>query len=296
MGSKKTTKSKSTNTLPDWLKNPYMQATQSATAAAAQPAIGQNTQAVLDRVFQDSGFGSQVANQGLSTLGNMSQGNFGPYADSLVKAANGDYLTADSNPYIKGVANQGADAAQARINAQFGSAGRSNGSGLYAQLFGQGIADAANSVYFQNYENERNRQQAAAGGLLNTQLSASSQIPSLTSAMLQSNQAGLSAGNYQDNAEMERLRQYTSLLSSLSAPFGMNSSKTVEKSGGLGATLGSIAQIAGAVAAPFTGGASLGIGSALGGAMGGGSSPIMGGGFNSALSGMVTGNLPSWLG
>lgn len=294
MGSKSTTKQKSTttNTLPDWLKNPYMQATQNAATAAAQPAIGQNTQAVLDRVFQDSALGSSVANQGLSTLGNMSQGNFGPYADSLIKAANGDYLTADSNPYIKGVANQGADAAQARINAQFGSAGRSNGSGLYAQLFGQGIADAANSVYFQNYENERNRQQAAAGGLLNTQLSASSQIPGLTSAMLQSNQAGLSAGNYQDNAEMERLRQYTSLLSGLSAPFGVQNmnSKTEQKTGGLGSVLGTVASLGGALAAPFTGGASL-LGSAAGAA-----SPILGGGFNSALSGMATGALPSWLG
>ena len=290
MSSKKTTKSSSTNTLPDWLKNPYMQATQNIGAAAAKPAIGQDTQAVLDRVFADSATGSAAANQGLSTLGGMASGQFGPHADSLVKAANGDYLTADSNPYIRDVANRGADAAQSRINAQFGAAGRSNGSGLYAQLFGQGIADAANDVYFQNYENERNRQQAAAGGLLNTQLSASSQIPSLTSAMLASNQTGLSAGNYQDNAEMERLRQYPALLSGLSAPFGMSSSKTVEKSGGLGSVLGSIAQIGGALAAPFTGGASL-LGSA-----GAAAGPIMGGGFNSALSGMASGALPSWLG
>lgn len=268
--------------------------------------------------------------------------------DSLLnRTAAGDFLTADSNPYIRGVADQGADAAMARINAQFGASGRSNGSGLYAQLFSRGISDASNSVYAQNYENERQRQQAAqgallganqaareaalgrqygaagsifgaenasaenaaqrravaydaerqrqqaaAGGLLNTQLSASSQIPSLISAGLASNQAGLSAGNYQDNAQMERMRQYTSLLSALADPFGIQNSKskTVEKSGGLGSALGSIAQIGGALAAPFTGGASL-LGSA-----GAAAGPIMGGGFNSALSGMASGALPSWLG
>ncbi|RYE77295.1 MAG: hypothetical protein EOO80_11095 [Oxalobacteraceae bacterium] len=93
--------------------------------------------------------------------------------DSKLNAtANGDYLTADSNPYIQGVAQKGADAAQAAINAQFGAAGRSNGSGLYAQLFGQGISDATNSVYAQNYANERQLQQSAQNTLLSGQQTA----------------------------------------------------------------------------------------------------------------------------
>lgn len=231
----------------------------------------------------DSATGSAAANSGTNLLTNFANGNFGTYGESLAKAANGDYLSPDSNPYIKGVAQQGADAAQSAINGQFGSAGRSNGSGLYAQLFSKGISDASNNVYAQNYENERQRQQAAAGGLVSSQLSASSQIPSLIAAMTGANQAGLSAGQYQDNAEMERLRQYTSLLGSLSSPFGIQNqdSKTVEKSGGLGSTLGAIAQLGGAIAAPFTGGASL-LGSA-------------GGAASSILTPGTGLNLPSWL-
>lgn len=353
MSSKKTTKtnSRTVNSLPDWLTSPYQQATAQATALSQQPAIGSGTQAVLDRVKTDSATGSALANAGSNLMSQFANGNFGSNADALTGAASGEYLrsnpftanggldtgyidesllndtasgkylTADSNPYIKGVADRGADAAMARINAQFGASGRSNGSGLYAQLFSQGISDAANDVYASNYANERQlqqqaqntllganqttrenalsrqlsaydaerqRQQAAAGGLLNTQLSASSQIPSLISSMIASNQAGLSAGNYEDTAGMEKLRQYTSILSALAAPYAItdSKSKSVEKSGGLGSVLGSIAQLGGALGSAFTGGANL---------FGGGASPIMGGGFNSALSGMASGALPDFM-
>lgn len=349
MSSKKTTTSSSQNSLPSWLTSPYQAATTQATTLAAQPAIGAGTQGVLDQTLKDSASGSASANAGLGTVSNLAQGNFGdtaltqaangdfvksnPFAQNggldtgyidqslLNKTASGDFLTADSNPYIRGVADQGADAAQARINAQFGAAGRTNGSGLYAQLFGKGIADASNSVYAQNYanerqlqqgaqtnllgaeqtahesalgrqssayESERQRQQAAAGGLVNTQLSASSQIPSLISSALASDQAGLSAGNYQDNADMERLRQYTTLLSSLAQPFGQQNSSQTQTTSGLGSTIGSIAQLAGAVAAPFTGGASLGIGGAV-------NSAINGGGGGSIIQPWSGANLPSWL-
>jgi len=141
------------------------------------------------------------------------------------------------------------------------------------------------------YEAERQRQQAAAGGLLNTQMSATTSIPALIAAGAGANQAGLAAGQYQDNAEMEKLRQYTSILSGLSQPFAMqdSQSKSVEKTGGLGSVIGSIAQLGGAIAAPFTGGMS----SILGG-MASGASPIMGGAL--AASGLGSGALPSWLG
>ncbi|SCW57015.1 hypothetical protein SAMN02927924_01434 [Sphingobium faniae] len=322
----------------------------------------------------DADFLRQIGLSGMAENGGLNTG----YIDNslLNRTAAGDFLTADSNPYIRDVAQRGADSAQAAINAQFGAAGRSNGSGLYAQLFGQGISDASNSVYAQNYANERQlqqaaqnsllganqsaqenalarqlsaqnsmlgarenaygrqqtayeseaqrqqaaqnsllganqtarenalsrqmssydaerqRQQAAAGGLLNTQLAGAGQIPSLISSMIASNQAGLSAGQYQDNADMERLRQYTSILSGLSSPYGIQdqNSTTTTKSSGLGSVLGTVASLGSAIAAPFTGGASL-----LGGAAGG-AGAIMGGGFNSALGGMATGALPQWLG
>ena len=299
----------------------------------------------------------------------------------LNDTASGKYLTADSNPYIRGVAQQGADSAQSAINSQFGAAGRSNGSGLYAQLFGQGISDATNSVYAQNYANERQlqqgaqntllstnqsareaalarqygassnvfgaensanenaagrqygastnifgaqnsanenaanrqygastnifgaqnssaenaasrqasayeaerqRQQAAAGGLLNTQLSASSQLPSLLSAIASGNNQALAAGQYEDNADLSRQQQYISLLSQLAAPYGMSSGTSngtqTEKTGGLGTTLGTIAQLGGAAASLYGGGGLSGL-AGLGGAT---SSAL--GGINSGLN------------
>ena len=288
MSTKKTTTSKTTNSLPDWLTSPYQAATTQATALSQPPAISDATQGVIDRTIADSATGSAAANTSLTNLSDIASGNFGSFADTLMKAANGDYLTADTNPYIKGVADQGADAAMARINSQFGAAGRSNGSGLYAELFSKGISDAANTVYANNYENERNRQQAAAGGLLNTQLAASGQIPALISGGIAANQAGLSAGNYRDTAGMEKLRQYTSILSALAAPYAVQDSKTTTKSSGLGSALGTIASLGSAIAAPFTGGASL-----LGGLAGGASSAIIN---PAAMSGIATGALPSWLG
>jgi len=253
----------------------------------------------------------------------------------LQDTAAGKYLTADSNPYIRGVAQQGADQAQAAINGQFGAAGRSNGSGLYAQLFGEGISNATNNVYAQNYanerqlqqgaqgtllsseqaareaalgrqygateadlgrqygateanlgrqssayESERSRQQAAAGGLLNTQLSASSQLPSLLAAIASGNNQALAAGQYEDQAPLARQQQYVSLLSSLAAPYGMSSSSgtQTQSTGGLGTTLGTIAQLGGAAASLYGGGGLSGLAG-----LGGATSASLGG-INSGLN------------
>jgi len=100
-------------------------------------------------------------------------GGYRPDADTsylsnsgLNRTAAGEYLSPDSNPFIKSIADRSASAAQARINSQFGSAGRSNGSGLYAKLFGEGIANASNDVYANNFATERQLQQQAQGTLL----------------------------------------------------------------------------------------------------------------------------------
>jgi len=241
----------------------------------------------------------------------------------LNQTANGNFLTPDSNPFIKSIANQAADAAQARTNAQFGSAGRSGG--LYAQLFGQGVANAANQVYAQNYENERQRQiaaqntllganqtahegalgrqfgaasdifgaqnsaaenaasrasnayeaergrqQGAAGGLINTQLQAAAQQPGLLQAIMNGDIQSFTGHQYQDQVPYNNLAKYTGLLSTLGAPFGIQDSKTTEKTSGLGSTLGQIASVGMAVAGAMTGNPFLAMGG-LSGAAGGGS-------------------------
>jgi len=237
----------------------------------------------------------------------------------LNQSANGSFLTPDSNPFIKSVASQAADAAQARINAQFGSAGRSNGSGLYAQLFGQGITNATDQVYAQNYENERQRQlaaqntllnsqqaareaalarqfgaqgdifnaenssaenaaqrqygaassifgaqnsaaenaaarastayeaerqrqQLAANGLIDSQLQASGQLPGLLQSIMNGDIQAFTSNQYQDNAPYNNLQKYVGLLSQLSAPFPITDSKTTTKT--TPSTLDTISQAA----------------------------------------------------
>lgn len=393
MGSKKTTKTSTQNTLPDWLTNPYQQATTNAQQLAQQPAISQQTQGAISNAFTNAGTIANGANAASGMLGNLAAGNFGANSGALTGAANGqflasnpfanggqpinvsgqlnstaangmptavsgalsgmatnnalnldylgnsrlnatangDFLTADSNPYIRGVAQQGADEAMARANAQFGAAGRSNGSGLYAQNFAKSIADATNGVYAQNYANERQlqqgaqgtllsaeqqareaalarqygaqgsifgaenasaenaanrqygansaifgaqnsaqenaasraaqayeaeraRQQSAAGGLIQTQLSASSQLPSIWNSLLNGNSAALSAGSYGDGAGLNQANQYAGILSQLSNPFGQRNETQTQTQSGLGSILGSLAQLGGAAGSLFSGG------------------------------------------
>ena len=241
----------------------------------------------------------------------------------LNQSANGNFLTPDSNPFIKSVASQAADAAQARINAQFGSAGRSNGSGLYAQLFGQGITNATDQVYAQNYENERQRQiaaqntllnsqqsareaalarqfgasgdifnaenssaenaaqrqygadssifgaqnsaaenaasraaaayeaerqrqQAAATGLIGDQLQAAGQVPGLLQSIMNGDLQAFTANQYKDETPYNDLTKYIGMLSSLAAPYAIQDGKNVEKTSGLGTVISSIAELANA--------------------------------------------------
>ena len=221
----------------------------------------------------------------------------------LNQTANGNFLTPDSNPFIKSIANQAADAAQARVSSQF-AGGRSGG--LYALNLGQGIANANNQVNYQNYQNERQnqvaaqntllganqtahesalgrqfgaasdifgaqnsaaenaasrasnayeaeraRQQGAAGGLINTQLQAAAQQPGLLQAIMNGDIQSFTGHQYQDNAPWLNLQKYTGLLTPLAAPYGITDSKTVEKSGGLGSMLGTIAGLGGALSSAF---------------------------------------------
>ena len=245
-----------------------------------------------DQATQDAWSPSSSSSGGLGDL-------FG-----LNKTANGDFLSPDSNPYIKSVANQAADAAQARTNGLFGSNGRTGG--LWAQNLGQGIANATGNIYAQNfsnerqnqlgaqntlfgaeqtanqnaltrqfgaasdifgaqnsanesaasrasnaYEAERQRQQGAAGGLINTQLQAAAQQPGLLQAIMNGDIQSFTGHQYQDNAPWLNLQKYTGLLTPLAAPYGISDSKTTEKSSGLGSILGTVAGLGGALSSAF---------------------------------------------
>lgn len=90
---------------------------------------------------------------------------------SLSGTINGDYLTADSNPYLKGAVDQALNGVQGRVNSQF--SGNNYGSSAHEQWLGQNLANTALPIYAQNYQNERNNQLQAsmyAPGLVNSNI------------------------------------------------------------------------------------------------------------------------------
>lgn len=96
-------------------------------------------------------------------------------SDLSYDTISGRYLTADSNPYIRDVANQTTQQIVDSYNksyipqslSAYAGSGR-YGSGLFQQSLAdtqsqmnQDIADASNQLYYQNYANERSMQEAA---------------------------------------------------------------------------------------------------------------------------------------
>lgn len=82
----------------------------------------------------------------------------------ITNSLNGAYL--NSNPYIDRTYEQAARGVQAGYDSQFASGGRLK-SGAAARALAGGLGDLATNVYGQNYQQERDRQQQAAGMAIN---------------------------------------------------------------------------------------------------------------------------------
>lgn len=76
----------------------------------------------------------------------------------------GDYLSPDSNPWLKSTFNTAADLTNARINSIFEGANR-YGSGQQASAIGSADAMLASNIFGGNYQAERARQNAAIGNV-----------------------------------------------------------------------------------------------------------------------------------
>lgn len=76
----------------------------------------------------------------------------------LGKTINGDFI--GQNPHMSAIADMIAQKTGAQYNSTFGAAGRSRG-GMAALLSGQGIADALQGFYGNQYNQERGMQQQA---------------------------------------------------------------------------------------------------------------------------------------
>ena len=101
--------------------------------------------------------------------------DLGPESDLSYDTISGSYLSADSNPYIRGVADQATQRVADQYNkgyipqalSSYAGSGR-YGSGLFQQTLAdtqsqmnQDIANANNKLYYQNYANERQLQESA---------------------------------------------------------------------------------------------------------------------------------------
>lgn len=191
--------------------------------------------------------------------------NSAPLADqsnrSLSDTINGNYLTADSNPYLSGAVNQALGDVQSRVNSQF--SGNNYGSSAHEQWLGQNLANTALPIYAQNYQNERNNQ-----------LQASMYAPGLVNA----NNAALQAGGAQQQQLNQSLNDlgYNEFQTALGFPYQQLNTlgSALGASSGYGSTTGPNPYQKNGLAAGLGGAAS---GAALGGMLAGASNGAIGG-------------------
>lgn len=115
--------------------------------------------------------GQTLAGQSANTLAALkAQGDRARAGSLLAPASNaelnktisGGYLSADSNPYLKGYVNQALGDARTLVGSQFGGGSNYGSSANQEWLQRKGI-EASAPIYAQNYENERGRQMQALG-------------------------------------------------------------------------------------------------------------------------------------
>ena len=80
----------------------------------------------------------------------------------LQKTISGGYLSADTNPYIKGAVNSALGDVRTMVGSQFGGGSNYGSSANQEWLQRKGV-EAAAPIYAQNYESERGRQMQALG-------------------------------------------------------------------------------------------------------------------------------------
>lgn len=132
----------------------------------------------------------------------------GPSPITPAVAANNDtlsgkYLDPSTNPYLADIAKRAAGMAGASANATFAGAGRT-GSGLAGYYAGKGAADAADQMFYTNYNDERSRMADAVTA-----------APQLTAGTYLAPQAMISAGQNISARPYDISSQYGNILSTI---------------------------------------------------------------------------------
>ena len=142
----------SSATWPSWMK-PYMKQALGASADLygspttlnAPPMDAMAQQGLMQRY--------QMANAGANPVGPAAM-------QESAKTLSGAYLSPDSNPYLREVANRAVNEATGDVASRFAGSGRV-GSGSYAGALSDAAIGARANIYGNAYNQERNRMQAA---------------------------------------------------------------------------------------------------------------------------------------
>lgn len=145
------TTSTTTREIPTWAQPYAQELLQKGSALSQQPYQTYQGQRIADMTAQQTQGLQQIQNRALNGSPEE-QAARQNYTDTM----NGKYLSADSNPYLKGAIDTAMNDVQTRVNSQFG--GNNYGTTAHQETLTRNLADAANGIYAQNYANERNNQ------------------------------------------------------------------------------------------------------------------------------------------
>lgn len=149
------------------------------------------------------------------------------------KTAQGDYLNPDTNPYLKGTVDRALGDVATKVNSQF--SGSNYGTSANQEVLARSLGEQANSLYGQNYANERNNQMQSLGlsqQLGNQAYTDAAQLMNAGQTLQDQQQQGLDF-NYQQYLDQQNLPYKN--LAAMSGVFGSNlggTSTTQQSSGG----------------------------------------------------------------
>lgn len=221
--SSKDIETKTVSELPEWQQQKIREALGGAQqlfqnqAYSVAPMSSQTLSAINNLTGPNATQGYDQAMQALTGQG-------GPTGDAtayMQKVLRGDFL--NSNPYLDDVINRSMADAQSRAISTFGS-GSNFRSGAAARGVGDALAGAASGLRYSNYDDERQRQNEAAGNLSQFGLNSASVLGDLMRGRQAAGETALRAGGVLDqynqnvvDAPFVALQRY---LSSIQGNYG----------------------------------------------------------------------------
>lgn len=223
-------------------KQTTTQNTTSEPWAAAQPYLQDVMQQTQQQYQSNPGGIGATTNDALNQIQQMA-GQGSPGVDAAngynTNVLNGQYLNEGSNPYLSQIWNDQADQITNRMKDMYSGMGRYGSEPMQNELV-QSLGSLHSQLYGGQYNAERDRQTSAAG-----------MAPALDQARYTAPQQLLAAGAYRDQAPMDALSWYNSIIGQAAGQGGTANSETTEPGPGfLQKLLGFGSTIAG-IAAPF---------------------------------------------